>query len=57
MDYEDYRKRTYRKITNYYQNHIFPPDNLILTMEDTGGTINVAAINAIIKGLLLPFFS
>ena len=57
MNDEDYRRRTYAKITNYYRNHILPPDNLILTMEDAGGVINIAAIDRMIKGQLLPLFS
>lgn len=53
---EDYRKRTMKKFMDYYLNEIIMPDNLILTMETADGAIDIAAIDRIIKGQLLPFF-
>lgn len=53
---EDYRKRTMKKFMDYYLNEIIMPDSLILTMETADGAIDIAAIDRVIKGQLLPFF-
>lgn len=56
MDLENYRNGFFRKLTNYHYNNIIVLDNLILTMNGPGGQLDVAAIDRVIRGQLLPYF-
>ena len=53
---ERYRESFFNKITTYHHNNIVMPKNLIVTMDNPDGTLDVAAIDRIIKGQLLPLF-
>jgi len=57
MDLKDYREKNYKRLTVYHFNQIFPPDNLIITMESQKGGINITAIKQIIDTQLRPYFS
>lgn len=54
---ENYRNSFFRKIAIYHHNNIVMPKNLIVTMDNPDGTLDVAAIDRIIKGQLLPLFA
>lgn len=56
MDLPDYRQKNFKRIATYHYNGIFPPDNLIITMESPKGGINVSAILHIIEHQILPLF-
>lgn len=56
MDSSDYRDKNYQKLSVYHYNNIFPPNNLIITMESRKGGIDVNAIQHIINHQLLPYF-
>ena len=56
MDSAAYRDKNYKKLTNYHFNHIYPPTNLIITMESREGGIDVKSIHDIIQNQLLPYF-
>ena len=56
LDNENYAKANFTRLLDFYDNHIVAPDNLILTMDGPDGTIDIAAIDRIIKGQLLPLF-
>ena len=56
MDLEGYRKKAFKKIEDYHYNGILPPDNLILTMEDKNGALDIRGIQRIITGQLMPLF-
>ena len=54
MDLPEYRQKAFKRIANYHYNGIFPPNNLILTMESYKGGIDVSAILRIIELQLVP---
>ena len=56
MDLPDYRQKNFKRIATYHYNGIYPPDNLIITMESPKGGINVSAILHIIEHQILPLF-
>jgi len=56
MDLETYRKKNYKKLADYHHNNILIPDNLIITMESKDGALDIAGINRIITGQLMPLF-
>ena len=56
LDLQKYRSRTFEKLTDYHYNNILIPDNLILTMETKDGALDIAGINRIITGVLMPLF-
>lgn len=56
MDSSEYREKNYKKLTVYHCNNIYPPTNLIVTMESRKGGIDAAAIHHIIQHQLLPYF-
>ena len=56
MDLPDYRAKNFERLAVYHYNHIFPPNNLIITMESRQGAIDVNAIIQIIETQLLPYF-
>lgn len=56
MDLESYRQKNFKKIADYHYNDILIPDNLILTMESKVGALDIAGINRIITGQLMPLF-
>jgi len=56
MDSSSYREKNYNRLSVYHHNGIYPPDNLIITMESRKGGINVNAIHQIINHQLLPLF-
>lgn len=57
LNNENYRNSFFKKIAVYHHNNIAMPKNLIVTMDNPDGTLDVAAIDRIIKGQLLPLFS
>ena len=57
MDSSEYRQKNFKKLSVYHHNDIFPPNNLIITMESQRGGIDVNAINRIITKQLLPLFA
>ncbi len=54
MDNPGYRSRHFEKIGLYYDNDIYEPKNLIITMDGKGKPFDNAAIKRIIKERLLP---
>jgi hypothetical protein len=56
LDLQKYRADTFEKLSLYHQNNILIPNNLILTMDDKDGGLDVAGINRIITGTLMPMF-
>lgn len=56
MDLPDYRQKNFKRIANYHYNDIYPPNNLIITMESRKGGIDANAILRIIEHQILPFF-
>ena len=56
LDLQKYRADTFEKLGLYHHNGILIPNNLILTMDDKDGGLDVAGINRIITGTLMPMF-
>ena len=56
MDLEGYRKKAFKKIEDYHYNDILVPNNLILTMDDKEGGLDIGGIQRIITGQLMPLF-
>ena len=56
MDLPDYRKKNFKRLAVYHYNDIYPPKNLIVTMDSKSGGIDVDAIQSIITNQLLPLF-
>ena len=56
MDSADYRQKNYKRLAIYHDNDIYPPNNLIITMESKKGGIDASAIRRIIESQLLPMF-
>ena len=56
MDIAAYRERNYKKLGIYHYNDILPPNNLILTMDDRKGGLDVNGIAQIIENQLVPLF-
>jgi tetratricopeptide (TPR) repeat protein len=56
MDLPGYRTKNFKKLSVYHFNDIYPPKNLIITMESKEGGIDVDAIQYIITRQLLPLF-
>lgn len=56
MDLPDYRRKNFNKLAVYHYNGIYPPKNLIITMDSPNGGIDIDAIQDIITALLLPLF-
>lgn len=56
MDLPEYRKKNFKRLAIYHYNDIYPPKNLIITMESKDGGIDIDAIQAIIDNQLLPLF-
>ena len=54
MDKPRYRTRHFEKISLYYDNDIYPPKNLIVTMDGKGKPFDNAAVKKIINDWLLP---
>ena len=54
---EDYRKEQFEKLTEYFFQGIFMPNNLIITMDGPNGEFDNLAIERMIKGQILPPFS
>ena len=54
FDKENYRKDNHEKFDLYYDNGIYPPKNLIITMDGPGKPFSNADIHRIIQGLILP---
>lgn len=52
---EDYRFTQFEKFKLYYDNGIYPPKNLIITMDDDDKPLDVMAIRRIIQNMILPF--
>ena len=52
---DEYREDNIRKFTDYYDNGIYPPKNLIITMDDTDKPLDVRLIRQIIEYRILPF--
>ena len=53
---EDYRNDQFEKLTEYYFQGYFMPNNLIITMDGPNGEFDSAAVERIIKGQILPHF-
>lgn len=56
MDSQQYRSDNFEKLSLYHYNDILPPNNLIITMDSKDGGLDIAAINRIITGQLMPMF-
>ena len=56
MDLPTYREKNFKKLAVYHYNDILPPNNLIITMDDRKGGLDISAIMQIIESQLLPFF-
>ena len=56
MDSSEYREKNYKKLSVYHFNDIYPPANLIITMESRKGGMDAAAVHQIIQNQLLPYF-
>ena len=55
FDKEDYRFDQFEKFKLYYDNGIYPPKNLIITMDDDNKPLDLMAIRRIIQNMILPF--
>ena len=55
FDDPEYRERHFRKIELYYDNGIYEPYNLIITMESNDKPYDGVAIKRIIDTMILPF--
>lgn len=55
FDKEDYRNDQFQKFKLYYDNGIYPPKNLIITMDDENKPLEVMTIRRIIQNMILPF--
>lgn len=53
-DREKYRKDNHEKFDLYYDNGIYPPKNLIITMDGPGKPFSNIDMRQIIQGVLLP---
>ena len=49
-----YREKQFRKFKLYYENGIYMPKNLIVTMEDKDKPLDIQAIRRIIESQILP---
>lgn len=56
MDSQGYRTDNFEKLSLYHYNDILPPNNLIITMDSKDGGLDIAGINRIITGQLMPLF-
>lgn len=56
MDLPDYRQKNFKRLAVYHYNDIYPPKNLIITMDSKSGGIDIDAIQNIISQQLLPLF-
>ncbi len=56
MNDEGYRESSYRKLTDYFLNGIYPPHNLIITMDGPDGALDIAAVHQLIQNRILPLF-
>ncbi len=54
MEKDDYRNDFFEKIGLYYDNGIYPPKNLIVTMDGEGKPFDAMAIRKIIEDRVLP---
>lgn len=55
FDQENYRFDQFEKFKLYYDNGIYPPKNLIITMDDKDKPLDMMAIRRIIQNMILPF--
>lgn len=53
---ESYRAENFEKITEYFMDGIFMPNNLIITMDGPNDEFDNLAVERIIKGQILPHF-
>lgn len=56
MDLPAYRQKNFKRLAVYHYNDIYPPKNLIITMDSKSGGIDIDAIQNIITNQLLPLF-
>ena len=56
MNDSAYREVNYRKLTDYFLNEIYPPHNLIITMDGPDGELDIAAVFQLIRQQLQPLF-
>ena len=56
MNDAQYREKVYQKLTDYFANSIYPPHNLILTMDGPDGELDIASIHNLLQALILPYF-
>lgn len=56
MNDEGYRESCYRKLTDYFLNGIYPPHNLIITMDGPDGKLDITAVHQLIQNRILPLF-
>ena len=54
---ETYRENFLERMTDYYYQGIISPSNLIITMDGPDGSFDVAAVERVIRGMILPFFA
>ena len=54
FDEEPYRSDQHERFDLYYDNGIFPPKNLIITMDGPGKSINAQDIRRIVEAIILP---
>lgn len=54
FDQPGYRENQVQKFKLYYDNGIYPPKNLIITMEGQDKPFDIMAIRRIIEGVILP---
>jgi len=53
FDQDPYRSNNHYKFDLYYENNIFPPKNLIITMDGPGKPFSNIEIRRIVQGLIL----
>ena len=54
FDTDNYRDSQHRKFNIYYDNGIYPPRNLIITMDGPGKSISSLEIRKIVEAMILP---
>jgi len=57
MSSEEYRKGAFEKITDYFSDGYYVPNNFIITMDGPDGEFDNAAIQRLIEGQLVPLFA
>lgn len=56
MGINEYREGAFERITDYFYHGYYVPKNLILTMDGPNGELDIAAIQRVVEGQLVPLY-